>query len=147
MFVRFIKKTYHDILVKPRKQVNFWILSSFLPTFLISRIMIYVAPTLFIKIKGVHIHHLTYGIFLLAIAGFLSQNLKNPKWKTKIAILYGVGLALSFDEFGMWLRLEDSYWVRLSYDTTLIILSLLINLVYFSNFWLKIISLPKKLRK
>ncbi len=142
-----INKSYQDILVKPRKDVNFWILFSFLPTFLISRITVYLAPDLFINLKGVHIHHLTYGIFLLAIAGFLSQNLENPKWRTKVAILYGVGLALSFDEFGMWLRLQDSYWVRQSYDAMLIILSLLISIVYFSDFWLKIFALPRKLKK
>ncbi len=147
MVVDFIIKSYQEILVKPRKHINFWILSSFLPTFLISRLMVYIAPNLFIKVRGTHIHYLTYGIFLLAIAGFLSQNLDSPKWKTKIAILYGIGLALSFDEFGMWLRLQDGYWVRQSYDAVLIILSLLISLVYFSAFWLKILSLPQRLKK
>lgn len=146
MVINFIKKSYQDILVKPRKHVNFWILSSFLPTFLISRMMVYIAPDLFIKVRGVHIHHLTYGIFLLAIAGFMSQNLENPKWKEKIAILYGIGLALSFDEFGMWLRLQDGYWIRQSYDAILIILSLLISIVYFSSFWLRIFSLPKRFK-
>jgi hypothetical protein len=147
MFINFIKSTYRDILVKPRKHINFWILSSFLPTFIISRLLVHLAPGLFINIGGSHIHHLTYGIFLLAIAGFLSQNLENPKWKTKLAILYGTGLALSFDEFGMWLRLQDSYWVRQSYDAVLIILSLLINIVYFSNFWLRIFSFPQRFKK
>ncbi len=144
--VDFIKRTYQQVLVKPRKHVNFWILSSFLPTFLVSRLMVYIAPGLFIHVRGVHIHHLTYGIFLLAIAGFLSQNFEQPKWKTAIAITYGIGLALAFDEFGMWLRLQDGYWIRQSYDAILIILSFLINLVYFSNFWLRILSYPQKLK-
>jgi hypothetical protein len=146
MIIDHIKDSYQNILVKPRKHINFWILLSFLPTFLISRMMVYIAHDLFINLKGVHIHHLTYGIFILAIAGFLSQNLENQKWKEPIAIIYGIGLALSFDEFGMWLRLQDSYWIRQSYDAMLIILSLLINVVYFSNFWLRIISLPQKFK-
>ena len=147
MIIDHIKDSYQNILVKPRKHINFWILLSFLPTFLISRMMVYIAPNLFINLRGVHIHHLTYGIFILAIAGFLSQNLENPKWRELIAIIYGIGLALSFDEFGMWLRLQDSYWIRQSYDAMLIILSLLINIVYFSNFWLKVFSLPQKIKK
>lgn len=146
MIIDLIRKSYQDILVKPRKHINFWILSSFLPTFLTSRLMVYIAPGLFINVRGTHIHHLTYGIFLLTIAGFLSQNIESPKWKTKIAILYGIGLALSFDEFGMWLRLQDNYFLRQSYDAILIILSLLINIVYFSSFWLRIIFLPQKLK-
>lgn len=141
----FINVSYQDILVKPRKQVNFWILFSLLPTFLISRILVYIAPNLFLNLRGVHIHHLTYGIFILAIVGFVSLNLENPKWKEKIAIMYGIGLALSFDEFGMWLRLQDGYWIRQSYDAIFIILSLFISIVYFSNFWLRILSLPQRL--
>jgi hypothetical protein len=146
MIIDHIKQSYQVILVKPRKHINFWILFSFLPTFLISRMMVYIAPDLFVNFRGVHIHHLTYGIFILAISGFLSQNLEDPKWRVPIAIIYGIGLALSFDEFGMWLRLQDSYWIRQSYDAVLIILSLLINIVYFSNFWLRILSLPQKFK-
>ena len=28
------------------------------------------------------------------------------------ALLYGVGAALTSDEFALWLRLEDVYWAR-----------------------------------
>lgn len=146
MLVNFIKVAYDDVLVKPRQEANFWILISFLPTFLVSRLMVYLDPGLFINIRGVHIHHLTYGIFLLAIAGFLSQNLSNPKWKIMVATIYGVGLALSFDEFGMWLRLQDDYWVRQSYDAVLIILSFLISLVYFSSLWIRFFNLSRKIK-
>lgn len=146
MIIDQIKKSYQEVLVKPRKHINFWILLSFLLTFLISRLLVYTAPGLFINIRGVHIHHLTYGIFLLAISGFLAQNLEGQKWRVPVAICYGVGLALAFDEFGMWLRLQDGYWIRQSYDAILIILSILINAVYFSNFWTRILVLSRKLK-
>jgi hypothetical protein len=33
------------------------------------------------------------------------------------AVAYGIGLALTFDEFGMWVRLDGStYWQRASVD-------------------------------
>jgi hypothetical protein len=33
------------------------------------------------------------------------------------AVTYGIGLALTFDEFGMWVRLDGStYWQRASMD-------------------------------
>lgn len=146
MIIDEIKQSYQNILVKPRKHINFWILLSFLPTFIISRMMVYIDPGIFVNYRGVHIHHLTYGIFILAISGFLSQNVESPKWKEFIAIMYGVGLALAFDEFGMWLHLKDNYWVRQSYDVMLVILSLLINIVYFSNFWFRILSLFQKIK-
>ena len=34
-------------------------------------------------------------------------------WPSRLtALLYGVGAALTLDEFALWLRLEDVYWER-----------------------------------
>ena len=34
-------------------------------------------------------------------------------WLSQLmALLYGVGAALTLDEFALWLRLEDVYWAR-----------------------------------
>jgi hypothetical protein len=38
-----------------------------------------------------------------------------------ISLLYGIGLALTFDEFGMWLHLGGSYWQRVSFDAVVVI--------------------------
>jgi hypothetical protein len=38
-------------------------------------------------------------------------------------------LGLTFDEFGMWVRLQDDYWVRQSYDAVIIVTLLLLNIV------------------
>ena len=114
------------------------ILSSFLITFAIARLFVYLVlghlmPDFFLTIKGVHIHHFTYGVFILVIVG-LYFILKRPelesrsfKWAT---MLYGIGLGLTFDEFGMWIRLEDNYWIRQSYDAVIIITLLLLNIAY-----------------
>jgi hypothetical protein len=37
------------------------------------------------------------------------------------AALYGAGLALTFDEFGMWVHLGGSYWQRASFDAVVVI--------------------------
>jgi hypothetical protein len=36
-------------------------------------------------------------------------------------VLYAIGLALTFDEFGMWLHLGGPYWQRASYDAVVVI--------------------------
>jgi hypothetical protein len=36
-----------------------------------------------------------------------------------------VGLALTFDEFGLWLHLGGSYWQRASFDAVVVIVALL----------------------
>ncbi|HEY1489997.1 MAG TPA: hypothetical protein VGF90_03060, partial [Verrucomicrobiae bacterium] len=37
------------------------------------------------------------------------------------ALLYGVGMGLTFDEFSMWLHLGGSYWQRASVDAVIIV--------------------------
>ncbi|MBS3140655.1 hypothetical protein J4405_00755 [Candidatus Woesearchaeota archaeon] len=84
-------------------------------------------------IRNVHVHHFTYGVFILAIIGmyFILRRPKIESREFKIATLvYGIGLGLTFDEFGMWLRLEDNYWARPSYDAIIIIVLGLLNLAY-----------------
>ena len=40
-------------------------------------------------------------------------------------MVYAIGLALTFDEFGMWLHLGGSYWQRASFDAITVVGTLL----------------------
>jgi len=60
--------------------------------------------------SGLHIHHLFWGILLLMITGFLALATRSEVWHLRITILFGVALALTLDEFALWLRLADVYW-------------------------------------
>jgi len=53
---------------------------------------------------GMHIHHYVYGIFILAVAGYLALLFRGDRARSWIALLYGLGLGLTFDEFGMWIN-------------------------------------------
>ncbi len=124
--------------------MSFTVLVSFLLTFIFVRIYVILGtigiiddPNLYIK--GYHIHHLNYGIVTLAFAGILALFFQNKKNRLKIGAIYGIGLALTFDEFGMWLKLEDDYWTRLSYDAVVVISIILASMVYIPSFWYKII--------
>ncbi|MFZ2970272.1 MAG: hypothetical protein WA063_03940 [Minisyncoccia bacterium] len=120
--------------------MSFVILVSFLLTFIFVRTYVRLGqigilddPNLYIK--GYHIHHLNYGIVILAITGLLALFFLNTKNRLKIGVLYGIGLALTFDEFGMWLKLEEDYYSRLSYDAMIIITIILLSMVYLPSFW------------
>ncbi len=126
-------KIFHAVV--RGQDINFWILTSFVPTFIISRFVVYFFPSLFLEIKGVHVHHLTYGIIILSIVGLLLLNLKKESFRVPLAFLYGIGLALAFDEFGMWLHLEDDYWIRQSYDAIIIITAGLTSTIYLPSFF------------
>lgn len=117
------------------------ILFSFLGTFLVARLFVYLVldhllPNFFLTIKGVHIHHYTYGVFLLVIIGFYLL-LVRPSIDSMGFVLatfgYGVGLGLTFDEFGMWIHLRDDYWIRQSYDAVIIVSLILLNVIYYKS--------------
>ena len=55
-----------------------------------------------------HIHHLVWGILLLLVAGVLAVVVQPPLGVT--AIVFGIGAALTLDEFALWLHLDDVYW-------------------------------------
>lgn len=108
-----------------------WALAAFVLTFLLARILVLLimtrrVPDLFLHVGQTHVHHLNYGIFLLvALGGWLLFAPPTGRGRTTAAVMYGVGLALTFDEFGMWLHLGGSYWQRASYDAVVVLAALL----------------------
>lgn len=131
---RAIGLAYRELIYHRRREVSFWVLAGFVPTFLFARSTVYLDPDLFLNLRGVHIHHFTYGIFLLAAVGYVALAYPD-KPRRFLAFIYGIGLALAADEFGMWLRLQDNYYARHSYDAVLAIGAFLISVVYFADFW------------
>ena len=72
-----------------------------------------------LEMGGRHIHHLVWGILLLLLVGYcwlwqLGTGLgKGSRWAGRIvSVLYGIGAALTLDEFALWLNLRDVYWER-----------------------------------
>jgi hypothetical protein len=106
-------------------------LFGFLLTFILARVFVFLImadamPNLYFFVRGTHVHHLNYGIFLLAtVAGY--SVFRRPIGRTAeiTALLYGVAMALTFDEFGMWLHLGGSYWQRASVDAVVIVTAFL----------------------
>jgi hypothetical protein len=106
-------------------------LFSFILTFITSRtfvflIMSHQIPNFYFFLRGTHVHHLNYGIFLLAIVGGYSV-FRSPAGRAAsiTALGYGVAMGLTFDEFGMWLHLGGSYWQRASVDAVIIVAAVL----------------------
>ena len=60
--------------------------------------------------SGLHIHHLFWGILLLMSTGFIALATRAEEWHLRVAIIFGVALGLTLDEFALWLRLADVYW-------------------------------------
>jgi hypothetical protein len=113
------------------------VLVTFLLTFMSARVVVFLImsrtiPDLYLHLKGNHIHHLNYGIFLLsAVGAYLIFRRPQGRKLSILAGIYGVGMALTFDEFGMWIHLGGDYWQRASWDAV-VILSALFGLVAFA---------------
>jgi len=62
--------------------------------------------------SGLHLHHLVWGISFMLLSGFVGFALNTPSspWYQIAAVLFGVGAGLTFDEFALWVHLEDVYW-------------------------------------
>lgn len=95
---------------------------AFLITFMLTRIFNLIAPDFYLFGLPVgHIHHFTYGFFILAVSGYMALIFDGPRAKYLISLLHGFGLGLAFDEFGLWLNLRDDNLTRWNYDGFLII--------------------------
>jgi hypothetical protein len=87
---------------------------------LVSLVLHNVGPFNWVTVGGRHIHHLVWGILILLLVGYgwlmdLGRN-HTPMsifFSRLMSVSYGVGAALTLDEFALWLNLDpDAYWSR-----------------------------------
>ena len=94
-------------------------------------------PFNWVMVGGRHIHHLVWGILILLFVGYgwlldlgRAHSPLSILFSRIMSISYGVGAALTLDEFTLWLNLDpDVYWLktggRLSIDAVVLFGSLL----------------------
>jgi len=109
---------------RPRRRM-FMASISFFVTFLFVRLLVtcithHVGPFGWVMMGGRHIHHLVWGILLLLITGYLllaefgNGGTAGSIFVSRlISILFGMGAALTLDEFAIWLNLDpQAYWTH-----------------------------------
>lgn len=132
-----IRSTIPD---RPRRRM-FIASASFFVTFLGVRLIVRLVihnrgPFEFVTVRGLHIHHLVWGILILLLVGYgwlldlgRSHSPLSIFFSRLMAVGYGVGSALTLDEFALWLNLDpDVYWTRqgrISIDAVILFGSLL----------------------
>src|SRR5271154_3656741 len=124
-------------------------LASFILTFAMSRVFVFLImskemPNLYFFLHGTHVHHLNYGIFLMSVVcGYSVFRRPTGRAAEITALLYGIAMGLTFDEFGMWLHLGGSYWQRASVDAVIGLVAFARTLKHFEtrHFWAFIVLL------
>lgn len=102
-------------------------LFGFILTFVLARVCVFLimaktVPNMYFFLGSTHVHHLNYGIFLLsAVCGYSVFRRPSGRAAQITALLYGVAMGLTFDEFGMWLHLGGGYWQRASVDGVIVV--------------------------
>jgi len=125
---------------RPRQRM-FLASVSFLLTFVGVRILVHRIAThegvfQWVVVRGMHIHHLVWGILILLLVGYgwladlgRSHTPISIFFGRLMAVGYGAGAALTLDEFALWLNLSpDAYWTRegrLSIDAVILFGALL----------------------
>jgi len=102
---------------------------TFLITFVTARMISYIIPSFGLVVGDFRIHHYTWGIFVLAVSGYLALVFGGAKAKYRISLLYGFGLGLAFDEFAFWLKLTDDDPARWSFDGFLIVAAVIFLII------------------
>lgn len=127
------------IAERPRRRLFIASVSFFL-TFAIVRGMVFcirhqIPPFHYVVMDGRHIHHLVFGILILLGVGYgwlcefgNGSDSSSILASGLMSLLYGLGAALTLDEFALWLNLKDVYFVRegrSSFDAIILFGSLL----------------------
>jgi hypothetical protein len=115
---------HHQIPDRPQRRL-FLASVSFFITFLAVRLLVasithHIGPFGYVEMGGRHIHHLVWGILLLLICGYaeLTEAATHDSslsilLSRLLALTYGIGAALTLDEFALWLNLDAAaYWSR-----------------------------------
>ena len=124
-------------------------LVAFLVTFLITRGVTWSikhgkGPFGDVSVGGTHIHHLVPGIILLLVTGVVGIAID---WQPGgiagliVPTFFGIGAALTLDEFALWRTLKDVYWSkegRRSVDAVIVLGAVLALAALGIPFWVDI---------
>jgi hypothetical protein len=117
-----IRPLYRKHFADCKKERQFISSASFFTTFAGVRAITHsiragIGPFRNITPGGRHIHHMTFGIILLLMVGYLWMmeigTATNKRRSSRLTSgFYGAGAALTLDEFALWLNLQDVYWAK-----------------------------------
>lgn len=112
-----VARAYRRDIVASGRLPQVLVLVSFLLTFAAVRGMAHAirdgrGPWRNVKVGGTHVHHLVPGIVLLLLTGYLGIALDIKVARRVVAVFFGIGAALTLDEFALWVHLEDVYFTH-----------------------------------
>ena len=137
---------FHRLVVERGAEPPFWMLVGFLLSLGGARLVVHLIlkyhleSRLFALVPGndpnpMHVHHFNYGLILVAAAGLAALRPLGRRALRALALVFGLGAGLVFDEFALFWRLDPEYSQELSVIAAGVAAATLVQLVYFRAFW------------
>jgi hypothetical protein len=141
---------FHRLVVQKGAEPPFWMLVGFLASLGGARLVVHLIlkfkleKQLFALVPGtdpnpVHIHHFNYGLFLIGAAGLAALFPFGRRALRGLALVFGLGAGLVFDEFALFWNLNPEYAQELSVIAAGLFAALLVQLIYFRRFWAAVV--------
>jgi len=137
---------FHRLVVERGAEPPFWMLVGFVLSLGGARLVVHLIlkyhleSRLFALVPGndpnpMHVHHFNYGLILVGAAGLAALRPLGRRALRALALIFGLGAGLVFDEFALFWRLDPEYSQELSVVAAGMAAAILIQLVYFRAFW------------
>lgn len=144
------RSLFHRLVVAKGAEPPFWMLVGFLGSLGGARLVVHLIlkygleKQLFKLVPGndpnpMHIHHFNYGLFLIGTVGLVALFPFARRFLRGLALIFGIGAGLVFDEFALFWRLNPEYSQELSVIAAGLAAAVLLQLVYFRSFWTAVI--------
>ena len=114
-----LAQAYRDAFVETGKESELLFLVAFLLTFGFVRLSTHMIRAQVswwpgnVSVGGTHVHHLVFGILRSSSSATSgSRSSRTRRGARSSRSLFGIGAALTLDEFALWLNLKDVYWEK-----------------------------------
>jgi hypothetical protein len=137
---------FRRLVIQEGSEPPFWMLIGFLASLGGARLVVHLIlkyhleKQLFALVPGndpnpMHVHHFNYGLILIGAAGLAALMPFGRRALRLLALAFGLGCGLVFDEFALFWNLNPEYAQGLSLFAAGMAAAVLVQLTYFRGFW------------
>jgi hypothetical protein len=138
---------FRRLVVQQGAEPPFWMLVGFIVSLGLARLTVFLIlhfhleHQLFALVKSpndpnpMHVHHFNYGLVLIGLSGLAALFPFGRRALRILALGFGFGCGLVFDEFALFWNLNPEYAQSASLVAAAVAAAVLVQLVWFRRFW------------
>jgi CRP-like cAMP-binding protein len=138
---------FRQLVVQQGAEPPFWMLVGFIASLGLARLTVFLIlhfhleQQLFALVKSpndpnpMHVHHFNYGLVLIGLSGLAALVPFGRRALRVLALAFGFGCGLVFDEFAIFWNLNPEYAQTASVVAAASAAAVLVQLVWFRRFW------------